>query len=111
MLAVLGKAEFFTTLYLKCGYWQIPIDENNKEKTAFTCHRGLYDYNVMLFGLANAPGMFQELMSIVLQDLGNFAIAYLDGIIIFSSYMKEHIRHNQIVFGRLRQHQLKLKTN
>ena len=88
MLAVLGKAEFFTTLDLKSGYWQIPIDENDKEKTAFTCHRGLYEYNVMPFGLANAPGIFQELMSIVLQDLGNFAMAYLDDIIIFSSSMK-----------------------
>ena len=70
MLAVLGKTEFFITLDLKSGYWQIPIDENDKEKTAFTCHRGLYEYNVMPFGFANAPGMCQELMSTVLQDLG-----------------------------------------
>ena len=48
-------------------------------------------------------------MSIVLQDLGNFAMAYLDGIINFSLSVKEHIRHIQRVFGRLRQHQLKLK--
>ena len=59
MLAVLGKAEFFTTLDWKSGYWQIPIDENDKEKTAFTCYRGLYEYNIMPFGLANAPGIFQ----------------------------------------------------
>ena len=72
-----------------------------KEKTAFTCHKGLYEYNVIPFGLADAPGIFQELMSIVLQDLGNFAMAYLDVIIIFSSSMKEHIRYIQIVFGRL----------
>ena len=84
MLAVLGKTEFFTTVDLKSGHWQIPIDENDKEKTAFTCHRGLYEYNVMPFGLANAPGIFQELMSIVLQDLGNFAMAYLDDTLIFS---------------------------
>ena len=67
---------------MKSGYWQVPIDENDKEKTAFTCHGGLYEYNVMPFGLPNAPGIFQELMSIVLQDLGNFAMAYLDDIII-----------------------------
>ena len=110
-LAALGKAEFFTTLDLKIGYWQIPIDENDKEKTTFTCHRGLYEYNVMSFGLANAPGIFQELMSIVLQDLSNFAMAYLDDIIIFSSSVKKHKRHIQIVFGKLRQHQLKLKLS
>ena len=42
-------------------------------------------YNVINFGLAYAPGIFQELMSIVLQDLSNFAMAYLDNIIIFST--------------------------
>ena len=50
-------------------------------------------------------------MSIVLQNLGKFAIAYLDDIIIFSSSVKEHIRHIQIVFGRMKQHQLKLKLS
>ena len=91
MLTVLCKAEFFTTLDLKSGYWQIPTDENDKEKTAFTCHRGSYEYNVMPFGLANAPDIFQELMSIVLLDLGNFPMAYLDNIIIFSSSLEENI--------------------
>ena len=65
----------------------------------------------MPFGLPNASNLFQELMSIVLPDLGNFAMAYLDGIIIFSSSRKEHIRHIQIVFGRLRQHPLILKLS
>ena len=88
MLAAMGKVKFFTTLDLKSGYWQIPIDEYNKEKTAFTCHRGFYEYNVMSFGLGNTPGIFQELMSIVLQDLGNFAMAYLDDIIIFIHLQK-----------------------
>ena len=63
------------------------------------------------FGLANALGIFQELIPIVLQNLGNFAMAYLDDIIIFSSSVEECIRHIQIIFGRLRQHQLKLKLS
>ena len=104
MLAVLGKTEFITTLDLKSGYWQIPKDENDKEKTAFTLHRSLYEYNVMPFGLTNAPGTFQELMSIVLQDPGNFAMVYLDDKVICSSSVTEHIRHIQMVFCRLRQH-------
>ena len=105
MLAVLGKSKYFTTLDLKSGYCQGPLDKRDKEKTAFTCHRGLYEYNVMPFGLANAPGVFQKLMSVVLQDLGKFAMAYLDDIIIFSPSMEEHIKHIQLVFDRLRQHQ------
>ena len=65
----------------------------------------------MPFGIANAPGIFQELMSVVLWDLGNFSMAYLDDIIIFRSSVKEYIRHIQVVFDRLRQHQLKLKLS
>ena len=85
MLAALVKAKYFTTLDLKSGYWQIPLNEEDREKTAFTCHRGLYENNVMPFGFANSPGIFQELMSVVLHGLGNFAVVYLDDIIIFSA--------------------------
>ena len=67
---------------MKSRYWQIPIDGNDKEKIAFTYHRGLYEYNVMPFELANDPAIFQELMTIALQDLGNFAMAYSNDIII-----------------------------
>ena len=109
ILALLGNAKYFTSLDLKSGYWQVLMDEADKEKTAFTCHRGLFQFNVMPFGLSNAPAIFQELMSIVLADLDQFAIAYLDDILIFSSSLDEHLGHIQQVFDRLRQHDLRLK--
>ena len=90
MLTSLGEAKYFTTLDLKSGYWQIPLDDQDKEKTVFFCHRGLYEYNVMPFGLANAPGIFQEHMSVVLHNCETFALAYLDDIIIFSSNLEDH---------------------
>ena len=93
MLAALGMAKYFTTIDMKSGYWQIPLNEDDREKTAFTCYRGLYNYNVMPFGLANAPGIFQELMSIVLHGLGNFAMAYLDDKTIFSESEEELKQH------------------
>ena len=83
----------------------------DRKKTAFTCHRSLYQHNVMPFGLANAPEIFQELMSIVLHGLGNLAMAYLDDIIIFNTSEEEHKQHNQIIFDCLRQHNLKLKLS
>ena len=57
---------------------------------AFTFHRALYKYNVMPFGLANAPAIFQELLSVVLHGLENFAMDYLDDIIIFRTLEEEH---------------------
>ena len=50
--------------------------KKDKEKTAFACDRGLFEFKVMPFGLSNAPAVFQELMSVVLQGCDRFATAY-----------------------------------
>ena len=109
ILSRLGGTKYFTTLDLKSGYWQVQLDEDSKEKTAFTCHKGLFQFNVMPFGLSNAPAVFQELMNIVLQGCEEFATAYLDDILIFSSSVKDHLEHIQFVFDKIREHGLKLK--
>ena len=101
VLALLGKAKFFTSLDLKSGYWQVAMDENDKEKTVFACHKGLFEFYVMPFGLSNAPAVFQELMSVVLYGCNDFAIAYLDDIMVFSSTLEEHLEHLSIIFGKL----------
>ena len=95
ILTQLGGAKYFTSLDLKSGYWQVKVDEGDKEKTAFTCHKRLFEFNAMPFGLSNAPGVFQELMSIVLQDCGHFALAYLDDVLIHSKTLKDHLMHIQ----------------
>ena len=109
ILALLGKAKYFTSLDLKSGYWQVAMDEKDKEKTAFACHKGLFEFNVMPFGLSNAPAVFQELMSVVLQGCHDFSTAYLDDIMIFSPTLEEHLEHICVIFDRLRKHNLKLK--
>ena len=100
ILALLGKAKYFTSLDLKSGYWQVLMDEADMEKTAFACHCGLFEFNVMPFGLSNAPAIFQELMSIVLRGLGHFATAYLDDILIYSETVDQHLHHLQQVLDR-----------
>ena len=109
ILSLLGDAKYFTALDLKSGYWQVQLEEDSKEKTAFACHRGLFQFNVMPFGLSNAPAVFQELMNIVLQGCEEFAMAYLDDVLIFSQNPEEHLRHIETIFERMRQHGLKLK--
>ena len=47
ILSLLGNAKFFSSLDLKTGYWQVLMDDLDKEKTAFACHRGLFEFNVM----------------------------------------------------------------
>ena len=63
-LALLGMAKYFTSLDLRSWYRQVVKDGADQENTAFTCHRGLFEYNVMPFDLSNASTGFQELMSV-----------------------------------------------
>ena len=65
----------------------------------------------MPFGLAQAPAYFQQLISIVLQGCSDFAMAYLDDIIIFSKNEAEHPKHIEIIFQKLKEAGLKLKES
>lgn len=109
ILALLAGSKYFTTLDLKYSYWQVLVQEKDKEKTAFTCQRGLFEFNVMPLGLRTAPQVFQELMVIVLEGLEHFSMAYLDDVLIHSETLESHYEHIQNVFDRLKEHGLKLK--
>ena len=97
MYANLHGEKIFTTLDLQSGYYHIGLDKEFKAKTAIVSPFGKYDFNAVPFGLAQAPAYFQQLISIVVQDCGNFAIAYLDDIIIFSKNEKKHLKHIKII--------------
>lgn len=109
-LMALGQAQYFSTLDLASGYWQVPVREEDREKTAFITPLGLYEFNRMPFGLTNAPSTFQRLMERCLGDL-NFdsVLIYLDDIIIFSKTFEDHLKHLDQVLSRLAQYGLKLK--
>ena len=111
MLESFSGASWFTTLDLASGYWQIAMDPKDIEKTAFITPFGLYEFLVMPFGLAYAPGTFQRLMNNILHDyLGRFVAVYLDDIIIYSKgTFENHIGHLKQVFETLRRANLKIK--
>lgn len=98
----LGSAEIFSTLDCNWGYWQIGIDECDRHKSAFTSHRGLFQYKRRPFGLRNAPGTFQRTIDIILAtSKWQYAIIYLDDIIIFSRNVKEHFEYTKSVLQML----------
>ena len=111
MYASLRGAKIFTTLDLHSGYYHIVLDNNSKAKTAFVTPFGKYKFNAVPFGLAQAPAYFQQLILIVLQDCSEFAIPYLDDIIIFSRSEQEHLKHIEIIFKNLKEPGLKLKES
>ncbi|CAM5153571.1 unnamed protein product [Eretmochelys imbricata] len=110
LLEKLGRAQFISTLDLTQGYWQVPLDESAKERSAFTTHLGLYEFNVLPFGLRNAPAIFQRLVDGLLAGLGEYAVAYLDDVAIFSDSWAEHLEHLQKVLERIREAGLTVKT-
>jgi len=103
-----GKS-VFSTLDLKSGFFQIPLSEEDSEKTAFVCHCGLFEFTRMPMGLCNSPSIFQRTMEKVLQGyIGVICMIYMDDIVIFSNNKEEHVKHLQMIFDRLREHGITL---
>ena len=104
----LNGAKYFSTLDLRAGYHHILLDKSLIPKTAFNSPFGKYEYIKVPFILAQAPAYFQELITTILKHF-DFAIAYLDDIIIFSKTAKEHLLHIKKVFEKLRSAKLLMK--
>ena len=110
-LDTLGGSKFFTTLDLASGYWQLEIEEADKEKTAFSTRQGHFKFNVMPFGLTNAPATFQRLMECLLAGLSpEQCMIYLDDIIVFSSSVEQHLQRLDRILSRIRAAGLKLQA-
>jgi len=103
MLKSLGKGKIFSKLDLKSAYNLIRIKSGDEYKTAFTFKLGHFEYTVMLFGLKNAPAVFQHFINDIFEDIiGKFVYCYIDDIIIFSSDYSTHVEYIKEVLLRLR---------
>ncbi|PIK36770.1 hypothetical protein BSL78_26396 [Apostichopus japonicus] len=102
---------FISTLDLTKGYYQVPLSQAAREKSAFITPFGLFEYLVMPFGMRNAPATFQRLVDNVLQGCEEFAKAYIDDIVIFSKTWEEHLCHLEAVFNRLEKSGLAVKPD
>ena len=103
---------YFTCLDLKQGYWQLPLDEASKPKTAFSSHRGLFEFNVLAMGLTNAPGAFARLMNSVLAGLSwEQCLVYLDDTIVLGADFESHLANLELVLERFRKAGLQLNPH
>lgn len=111
ILKSLGSSNYFTTLDLASGYYQIKIDAQDVHKTTFSSKSGHYEFLRMPFGLSSAPAMFTHAMRAVLTGLEELCTAYLDDIVVHGSSLLDHQQKLERVFLRLRLHNLKLQPD
>lgn len=95
-----GKAKFLTKIDLLKGYWCVPLTERAREISAFVTPSGLYEYNVLPFGMKNAPATFQRMIQSVIQGLPN-TNAYIDDLVTGSDSWEEHLQDVGRLFQRL----------
>ena len=99
----LAKAKLMTTFDLTWGYWQTPLAEEDKQKTAFTTRSGRWEYNVLPMGIMNAAPTFQRNMEMMLSGLlWKKCIIYIDDVIIFGETFEEHLQNIEEVLDRMR---------
>ncbi|CAN0055097.1 unnamed protein product, partial [Heterosigma akashiwo] len=107
----LAEAYYFTSLDMLWAYWSVPLREGDKSKTAFTVRNRKYAFNVMCFGLTNAPATFSHLVNKVFQGCQyKFSLCFLDDVLCYSPRnFTLHLYHLSQIFKRMRAAKLKFK--
>ena len=89
-LRLLGIQQWFSTMDLASGYWQVAMSPEAKRKAAFVTNEGLFQFRVIPFGLCNAPATFERLMDRVLCDMRwSRCLVYLDDVNSFGGTVTE----------------------
>ncbi len=108
-LAALGGNCLFSTLDLTSGFYNMPLYDDDRKYSAFTTPMGLYEYNRLPQGLCNSPGSFMRMMTAIFGDQNFLSLlCYLDDLLVFAPDEKTALERLEMVFSRLRGHNLKL---
>ena len=105
----LNKCKFFSTFDFCKGYWQIPMNLNDKEKTAFSSTLGLFPFVRMPFGLVNAGATYERMMRKLLSGMQGVA-NYVADAIVCSSSRDEHMYRLRELFSRIKKASLTIKN-
>lgn len=102
VLNKVSKARYISKLDLTKGYWQVPLDEDARGKSAFVTPFGQYQFNVMPFGMVNSGATFVRLVHTVLSGYEEFSDAFIDDIGIFGDEWSSHMENLKAIFDSLR---------
>ncbi|GJU67817.1 reverse transcriptase domain-containing protein [Tanacetum coccineum] len=106
----LQGSSVYSKIDLRSGYHQLRVREEDIPKTAFRTRYGHYEFQVMSFGLTNAPAVFMDLMNRVCKPyLDKFVIVFIDDILIYSKNKQEHEEHLKLILELLKKEELYAK--
>ena len=110
ILDALKGSKLFSLVDMASGYWQIELEEEDMEKTAFTTIFGLYHWKVVPFGLCSAPATYQRMVDRLLAGLlWRVCLAYLDDVIIYSKSFEDHLSRLREVFSAIDEANLRMQ--
>ena len=113
-LARLGKAKIYTSIDLAWAFWRIPVRKAERQKTAFACELGLFEWRRMPFGMCNASATFQRAIARALRKIvnrpGSMVMAYIDDIVKDTETVDDHIVSLREVFECLREAGFKMRV-
>ncbi|CAG9110788.1 unnamed protein product [Plutella xylostella] len=110
IFAILGGGQQYTKLDLKQAYSQLELSEDSQELTTISTTKGLYKYSRLVYGLANAPAIFQRTIESVLAGIDGVCV-FIDDIAVTGPTRQIHLERLELVLKRLQEAGLKLKKN
>ena len=108
--AKLASAKYLTKIDFTKGYWQVPMKESDKEKTAFSTPLGHMQFKYMPFGLVNAAATYSRMMRLLLKDLTNID-NYIDDVLVHNDTWESHLLSLRTLFFRIRDAGLTVKPS
>ena len=113
-LSRLGKAKIYTSIDLAWAFWQIPVRKADRQKTAYACELGLFEWRGMPFGMCNTSATFQRAIARALRKIvnreGSMVMAYIDDIVIATETFEDHMVRLREVFECLREAGFKMRV-
>ena len=108
----LYDATYYTKFDFKSGYFQVPLSEEDRPKTAFSTRDNHYQFTVLPQGITNGPATFQRVINHVLGPTRwKYALAYIDDVIIYSKTFEDHLIHLNDICRILRDARFRLNPD